>query len=229
MIQWKAAFALLAMTALSACNMVVSDKPWFDAASGPQLKDGLWANFDSPACQLETGTPLAKWPECAQPMMIRGNTYSGPPAGGDPAIAAARFDPSKWQAMAHLLVDGDPQVDQLFLEAPASGETAPGAAARKSMYLYLAVRPTARDADGRITETHRWPVLCGPLPRNTKSKDGKPIFVTDRPFAGLVVAEGACTAKDPAALRNAVMQSEGIAQAAGFAIITSRWISDGPQ
>lgn len=229
MLNVKAAFAAVALVSLSACNMVISDQPWFDAASGPQLKDGLWANFDSPGCQLEVGTPLTKWPECAQPMMIRGNTYSGPPAGGDPAQAAARFDPSKWQAMSHLLVEGDPQVDQLFLEVPASGETAPGATARKSMYIYLAVKPVARDAEGRITATLRWPVMCGPLPRNAKGKDGKPIFVTDRPFAGLTVAEGACTARDPGALRSAAAQSESVAQAAGFAIISSRWINDGPQ
>ena len=229
MIQWKAAFALLAMTALSACNMVVSDKPWFDAASGPQLKDGLWANLDSPSCKLEAGTQLAKWPECAKPMMIRGNTYLGPPASDDPAQQAARFNPAKWQPLPHVLVEGDPQVDQLFLQAPASGETAPDGNARKSMYLYLAVKPTARDPDGRITATLRWPVMCGPRARNTKGKDGQPIFVTDRPFTGLVVAEGACTARDPAALRNAAAQSEGVAQAAGFPTIVSRWISDGPQ
>ena len=227
MTKMKAAFALLAMTALSACNMVISEKPWFDAASGPQLKDGLWANFDSPACKLETGTPLASWPECAQPMMIRGNSYSGPPAGGDPAMAAARFDPGKWQTMGHVLVEGEPQVDQLFIEPPGSKEAAAGVNARKPMYIYLAVKPIARDADGRITETHRWPVLCGPLPRNTTGKDGRPIFVTGQPFAGLTVAEGACTAKDRAAVRNAAAQSEGVAQAAGFGIIASRWISDG--
>ncbi len=230
MIQWKAAFALLAMTALSACNMVVSDTPWFDAASGPQLKDGLWANFDSAACKLDQGTPLTKWPECAQPMMIRGNTYSGPPAGDDPAGAAIRNDPAQWQSIGHVLVAGDPQIDQIFIDlTAASSADGIDRSKAKSFYLYLVVKPVATDSGGQITETLRWPVMCGPLPKNTKGKDDKPNFVTDRPFAGLVVTEGACTAQDPAALRNAAVQSEGIAQAAGFAIISSRWISDGPQ
>lgn len=228
MTKLKTAFALLAMTALSACNMVVSDTPWFDAASGPQLKDGLWANFDSPACKLETGTPLDKWPECAQPMMIRGNTYAGPPAGGDPAQAAARFDPAKWQALTHLLVAGDPLVDQIFVDlSKASSDDGIDRSKAKSFYLYLAVRPAATDSAGQITETLRWPILCGPLPKNRKGKDGKPIFETDQPFAGLTLVEGRCTAKDTAALRNAAAQSEGVAQAAGFAIISSRWISNG--
>ena len=36
----KALLALGAAWSLSACNMVVSDKPWFDAPSGAQLRDG---------------------------------------------------------------------------------------------------------------------------------------------------------------------------------------------
>jgi hypothetical protein len=227
MINVKSAFAVLAVVTLSACNMVVSDKPWFDAASGPQLKDGLWANLDSPGCAVDPAKTIAQWPECAQPMLIRGNTYSGPPAGSDPAMAAARFDPSKWQAISHFLVEGEPQVDQIFLDlSKASANDGIDRSKAKSFYLYVAVKPIARDADGRITATLRWPVMCGPLPKNTKSKDGKPIFVTDQPFAGLTLDDGRCTAQDPAALRGAAAQSEGVAQASGFAIITSRWISD---
>lgn len=229
MMKMKSAFAALAMVSLSACNMVVSEKPWFDAASGPQLKDGLWANLETPACLVEAAAPLADWPACAAPMMIRGNTYAGPPTGSEPEHVAARLDPVKWQPLAHVLVDGDPQIDQLFLESPASGETAPGVNQRKSLYLYVAVKPTARDADGRIIATQRWPVMCGPMPRNAKGKDGRPKFVTERPFAGLTVSEGACLAKDQAALRNAAAQSQGVAQAASFAVVTSRWVSDGMQ
>lgn len=230
MINLKSAFAALALVALSACNMVVSEKPWFDAASGPQLKDGLWANFESPACKVEADTPLAKWPDCAKPMMIRGNTYSGPTAGDDPAGAAIRNDPAQWQAIEHVLVAGDPQIDQIFIDLTAApSDDGIDRSKAKSFYLYLVVKPVATDSAGQITETLRWPVMCGPLPKNTKGKDGKPIFVTDRPFAGLVVAEGVCTGQNLAALLNAAAQSEGIAQAAGFAIMSSRWISNGPQ
>ena len=223
----KAVFAALALVSLSACNMVVSEQPWFDAASGPQLKDGLWANLDTPDCVVDPAKMLAQWPECAQPMMIRGNAYSGPPVGTDPAAAAARFDTSKWQPVAHVLADGTPQIDQIFVEPPAGSDGAPAAADRKAMYLYIAVKPIVRDSAGLITETKRWPVLCGPMPKNPKDKNGKPNFTTDQPFAGLTVVEAVCIAKDPAALRSAAAQSEGVAQAAGFAIITSRWISDG--
>jgi hypothetical protein len=230
MIKLKAAFAALAMTALSACNMVVSDKPWFDAASGPQLKDGLWANFDSPACKLETGTPLTKWPECAAPMMIRGNAYAGPAAGSDPASAAVRFDPSKWQALEHRLVEGDPLVDQIFIDlSQASSDDGIDRSKAKSFYLYLAVKPVATDSAGLITETLRWPVMCGPIPINRKGQDGKTVFETDQPFAGLTLEGGRCTAADTAALRGAAARSEGLAKAAGFAIVSSRWISDGVQ
>ena len=224
----KTAFASLALVLLSACNMVVSEKPWFAAASGPQLKDGLWANLDGPSCMVEIGTPLTKWPECASPMMIRGNTYSGPAAGNDPAGAAMRNDSSKWQTMEHVLIDGDPQVDQIFVDL---SKTAPddglGESRPKSFYLYLAVKPVVTDSAGKITETLRWPVLCGPLPKNRTDKAGKRTFETDQPFAGLTLVKDRCTAADPAALQNAAVQSEGIARAAGFAIISSRWISDG--
>lgn len=222
----KTAFVSLALVLLSACNMVVSEKPWFAAASGPQLKDGLWANLDTPDCVVDPAKTLAQWPECAQPMMIRGNAYSGPPVGTDPAAAATRFDTSKWQPVAHVLADGTPQIDQIFVEAPAGAEDAPVAADRKAMYLYIAVKPIVRDAAGRIIETQRWPVLCGPMPKNSKDKNGKPNFTTNQPFAGLTVVEAVCTAKDPAALRSAAAQSEGLAQAAGFTIITSRWVGD---
>lgn len=236
----RSLFSLAVLASLSACNMVVSDKPMFDAPSGPQLRDGLWANLNTPDCAVGADQPVAQWPECAKPMLVRGGDYSGPPSGSSELSDAQRLDPANWESIPHVLVDGDPQVDQIRLVAkPDQGDggdgqgaiAAPPAAGLrpdKDAYLFFAVRPVKRDADGRIVETQRWPVLCGPMPEKPgQGKDGMPVLVTNKPFKGLVVADGACTASSIAALMGAAKQSEALAKPTGFPIITSRWVRDG--
>jgi hypothetical protein len=216
---FKVTLALLAALPLAACNMVVAETPWFDAASGPQLKDGLWANLQTPDCKLDAAVPIADWPSCASPMLITGNSYSGPPNGPRGKDAES----SNWQAIPHVLVGGDPQLDQLRLEPNATGGQA-GPRTDKPLYLYMAVKPVALDADGRIIETQRWPVLCGPMPKKPREKDGVPIFTSDRPFKGIRVDGEICLAESAEALRAAAAASEVAAQEGGFTKVTSRWI-----
>ncbi|MFM5949816.1 MAG: hypothetical protein ACKOPM_11410 [Novosphingobium sp.] len=220
--------ALGAAFSLSACNMVVSEKPWFDTPSGPQLKDGLWANLNRADCPLDPAAPIAEWPKCAEPMLIKGNVYSGPPTESDSPADAARLDPAKWQPLQHVLVDGVPQIDQILLSIQSRGG-AEGAdnTPPKTLYLYIALNPLAQDAEGRITETRRWPILCGPMPAKPKKRNGVPNFTTDRPFKGIRIDGEACVAGDVAALRGAAVQSEVAAGEGGFTFVTSRWIRDG--
>lgn len=231
----RSLFSLAVLASLSACNMVVAEKPWFDAPSGPQLKDGLWANLNTPDCQVSADLPLAEWPGCAKPMLVRGGEYLGPGGKTDELPPEQRLDPANWDAIPHVLVDGNPQVDQIKLSPPKDAEGNPRASAGspaafgikpdQDLYLFMAVRPTKRDEAGLITETKRWPVLCGPMPKNPKkSSEGMPSFTTDKPFKGLVIKEGACFASSVDALVNAARQSEAIAQSEGFSTIDSRWI-----
>lgn len=217
----KALLAMGTAFSLSACNMVVSEKPWFDAPSGAQLKEGLWANLQTPDCQVDAAAPISAWPECASPILITGTTYSGPPNGPDGRQAS----PDKWQSVPHVLVSGDPQVDQMRLEPDVSnGQT--GSWTDQPLYLYMAVKPVALDGDGRITVTQRWPVMCGPMPKKPREKNGIPIFTSDKPFKGIRVEGDMCMAESAEALRAAAAASETVAQEAGFTKVTSRWVRD---
>lgn len=222
MMKAKAFLAMLAVLPLGACNMVISEQPWFSEPSGPQLKDGLWANLQTPDCQLDAAAPIASWPACASPMLVTGTSYSGPPNGS----AAKDVEPGKWQAIPHILVNGDPQVDQLRLDPNgADGQT--GSWGDKPVHLYMALKPIAKDAEGRITATERWPVLCGPMPKKPREKNGVPNFTTDRPFKGIKLEGEACLAQSADALRGAAAASESAAQEGGFTKVLSRWVRDG--
>lgn len=218
----KALLVLGAAWSLSACNMVVSEKPWFDAPGGPQLRNGLWANLQTPNCKVDDTAPIAEWPECASPMLITGTSYSGPPNGPD----GRSVTPDKWQALPHVLVGGDPQIDQLLLEPnQQGGQTASFSDA--PIYLYFALRSVARDGEGRTIAAERWPVLCGPMPKKPREKNGVPIFTSERPFKGIRVEGEICVAESAEALRAAAAASEAAAQEAGFTKVTSRWVRDG--
>lgn len=235
----RSALSLALLASLSACNMVVAEKPWFDTPSGPQLRDGLWANINSADCMVGADQPIADWPSCAKPMLVRGGEYLGP--GGESADLPPeqRNDPAKWDVIAHVLVDGNPQVDQIRLASPPDeagaaqgGAGAPAALGLKpgqDLYLFMVVRPLKRDSQGRILETRRLPVLCGPMPkepRKAAANGSMDAFVTAKPFKGLVVKDGACTAVSAEALMAAAAQSEAIAGPSGFSEITSRWVRD---
>lgn len=220
----KTCAALSALLSLSACNMVVSEKPWFDAASGPQLKDGLWVNLQSNDCKFDPAGPIAEWPKCADPMLVKGNVYSGPPSANDDPDGTKRLERSTWTEIQHVLVDGTPQIDQILLPLPQQDGAQP-AGMPKQLYLYLAVGPQAKDSEGRIIETQRWPILCGPMPAKPKKMaDGMPRLMTDRPYKGIRIERDMCFAEDVPALHNAAAQSEVAAGEAGFTKVTSRWI-----
>lgn len=211
---------------LSGCNMVMSEKPWFAAAdaANPSLKDGLWVNLKGADCKFDPAQAMQDWPECAQPMLVTGGQYSGPGPGSDdnPGQLA---DVAKWDKVDHLLVGGDPLIDQIDLKSGSpDGDHADGKA-----FLYLAARATRRDDQGRIVEMQRWPIACGPLPAALPKRKGMPKpedFVTKKPFPGLTVKDAACTANDLSALRRAAALSEGVAVPNKTPPVVSRWVRD---
>lgn len=213
---------------LGGCNMVVSERPWFDAPSGPQLKDGIWAIVDMDECAVDPAAALVDWPDCARPVLVRGGEYLGPASGDDDRPPAERLDPARWDKIAHVLADGTPQIDQIAAKHPVGSGRPPvdGVDEGKPFYIYTAVQPSATDSDGRITALRRWPVLCGPKPVRKAGMTGRSRFVTEKPFKGLKIDGDSCTAKDLAALRRAAAGSEAIAGGDGYSIIISRWVRD---
>lgn len=221
----KLLLAVAAAWPLAACNMVISEKPWFTEASGPQLKDGLWANLQSADCKLDPASPIDAWPECASPVLVKGNTYSGPPSGRAAASEEARRDPAKWEPMEHVLVDGSPQIDQLLLVLKeGNGLKLEGGREQLPIYIYLAVRPIARDSEGQIVEVQRWPVLCGPMPEKPNGKNFASAFNSDKPFKGIKVEKDVCVAESAEALRDAAAVSEAITVKSATGKVTSRWV-----
>lgn len=219
--------ALAGAVMLGGCNMVVSERPWFDAPSGPQLKDGIWAIVDMDECAVDPAAALADWPDCARPILVRGGEYAGPAARDDERPAAERLDPARWDVIRHVLADGRPQIDQIAFAPPRDGEPGPAAGfgEGKPFYIYTAVQPTALDGEGRITALRRWPVLCGPKPVKKAGSTKRSRFVTDKPFKGLRVDGDGCTAADIAALRRAATASERLAgERSGYMMVISRWV-----
>ena len=219
---------LVAGASLSGCNMVVSERPWFEAPSGPQLKDGIWAMLDTEDCAVDPAIALPDWPDCARPVLVRGGEYLGPASGDDELPPVQRLDPARWDKIVHVLADGTPQIDQIASKRPvsASGPPVDGVDVDKPFYIYTAVQPVATDGTGQITARRRWPVLCGPKPSRKAGMTGRSRFVTDKPFKGLKIDGDSCTAKDLAALRRAAAGSEAIAGGDGYSIIISRWVRD---
>lgn len=210
---------------LAACNMVVSEKPWFTEASGPQFKDGLWANLKGADCKLDPAAPVDAWPDCASPILIKGNSYSGPPTGMAASSKESRDDPAKWEPIAHVLVDGTPQIDQLlFVLKDGGGIRLKDGKTEQPIYIYLAVHAVAKDDQGQIIEAQRWPVLCGPMPEKPTGKNFASALNSDKPFKGIKVENDACVAESADALRGAAAASEALAVKPGASKVTSRWI-----
>lgn len=205
--------ALLAASLLGGCNLVISEQPWFAAdAAAPRLKQGLWVNLDPNGCTFDSAKPVDDWPECAEPMIVRGDSYVVRDENSE--------NGNKWEELAHVVAAGTPLVDQIEWRRKD-----------KAAYLYMGLAATARDADGAITEVKRWLVQCGPLDPPGKDKQveaGPPRMVTSRPFAGLTLdASNNCTAASADALRGAAGLSEALASEDGNSPVMGHWVREG--
>jgi hypothetical protein len=180
---------LAAMT-LSACNVVMSREALFTKADEDRaapLKDGLWIQTDKDDgdCALDPAKPAAEWPECAEPQIIQGGLMVDPskPAAPEPFVLAA----------------GDPRVLQVKIDDKGL-----------RAFLYGAVKPVRRDAQGRVVEARTWITLCGEPPPEPKDAKGPGDYLTKTPLAGLKpdVDTGSCWASDAASVRAAAKASE---------------------
>jgi hypothetical protein len=207
--------AVLAATTLGGCNLVMSPTPVFsaaDATGAPVLKSGLWASPDKD-CSVDESKPGADWPSCASGSVIKdGKAWAvGHPDKASPYIIAGG-DPSVMQAMADL--------------SDMSGQGA-SVTQKGPIYLFIAMKPLARDGAGRVTKAEAWFVQCGPPP--PKPKDGTPAasdpkaYGTRHPFPGLVMDNGECSPRDKAAVLNAA----GPSRAWADPVMQMHWVRDG--
>ncbi len=201
--------ACLALTAaLGGCNLVLSEKPMFtaaDAAGAPVLRDGVWAAPDK-GCDFDQTKPIDQWPKCAGGDVVGGSVMRPIQRKDDDEgfSGGLSTDPSTF-----ILAAGDPRVMQATITIEGrKGE-------KQTVYAYLGLEPLAYDAQGRIVKLDGWLVQCGPPPEEDDeppAKD-KPLKLEDamvarHPLPGLTVADGNCTPRDKAAVRNAAKASK---------------------
>lgn len=217
---WRSLVLVTGVALLSACNVVISEKPWFSAqeAKGvPALREGLWAEFIPTACNFDPQLPADAWPDCVRTILVRSELY-----------VEAVDKSGQSTPLPHLLVAGDPLIDQIGNPRPS---TEPDD--RQFGYFYAGTRIVRTDDHGRIVELVRWPVVCGPLLRPGR-RDKNPSLeaaeaeqrVTAKPFPGLTISGDFCLANSAADLRHAAKLSEEMAPANGSALVTWRWFRD---
>lgn len=193
---------------LVGCNMVVSEEPMLERGPDtPVMKQGIWAVADKSGCEYDPTTPVETWPECADPAIIR----------ADGAFLTANKETGKWRATDVVLGTDDPTVAQVPLpeELMGSGEGSPN-------FVYLAMRPTERDSEGRFTAIETWRIQCGPVDKEKMSAGEEGAMVTQAPFEGLTIVDGNCHAEDVAALTNAAAMSEALVETKGRV----RWVKE---
>lgn len=197
--------AALGATLLTACNMVVSNEPMLARGPDtPMMKPGIWVDATKTDCEYDAETSPESWPECADPAIV----------AEDGKFFTYEEKDKSWRSVNVVLGDGDPTVVQVSMPAEMRqlNPSVPN-------FLYLALRPTERDAEGYITAISTWLMVCGPTDKKeeTQSIDDA---VTKEPFDGMTMVDGNCMPDDLAALQNAAAASELLDDEPGGA----RWL-----
>jgi len=226
----RACAALFAPALLSACNVVVTDKPLFsaaDEAGAPQLKPGVWLIHKDDGCKLDETLPVEQWPDCAAGAVVKPGEISGYDRKESGGV---------WEHDPFVLAAGDPRIAQVLVEGgltvQASAEASGNATATASSsgggttraYGYAGVRPLRTDAQGFITAVTYWSVMCGPPP--PKNKNGEDVALgTLKPLPGMIMkpGEATCTTKSQGPVRSAARASEAWKEASPEA----HWVRDG--
>lgn len=230
---------------LGGCNIVVSEQPWFtaeQAAGAPRLRPGLWVNAASPDCEFDEGASFESLPECAGPaMVLTDGTYAGlpkPERRDRPGFVMT--DPRTWDQIRHVLVSGEPMIDQLVAEDAFRNDDDDNPAVsvpKKSGFIYLGVEPSSFDPEGRIVAMQLWLVQCGPIKRaksplapgakrSGEVREESLFPVTKKPFKGLKMVDQVCMATSELALRNAALKSKSIVIGEQDGVTRRRWLRD---
>jgi hypothetical protein len=188
---------VLAMLLLSACQSVVSSRPWFSpAADAPRLRDGVWrVNTADQPCTVDEAKPVSTWPGCASAIIISGSKLT----------FQRNAQPAQHFSLPYVVAAGDPVMLQLedFTAQPTA------------RYGYAWLAPVRRDSAGRIVETHGWIVACGPS-----------VASNDQPalFPGVTMQNGFCVVDSVEALRAA---AKSTAKDAPTNLFDARWLRAG--
>jgi hypothetical protein len=193
-------FALALGLLLSGCNGVYSDIPLAGNLYVDKpvfLRPGIWKAVVRD-CKLEK--PGGR--DCDSPDVVFDRTGHG----------AFREQEGTYKL---VFAPGDPGLIQV--RQPKS----------KPSFVYLGARPSQFDEKGQVAALSLWVVQCGPLPdrpierkpNGETSLDSK-VFVTERPYPGLVLRGSYCIATDVAAVRAAARASEDPN------LMTLRWVAE---
>lgn len=199
----------IASLLLSACNVVLSERPLFtqaDAERPPRLRDGQWISLTA-ECQARWTDPAAPPPDCVEHGEVRNGQLLAPGEPPDTALVAG---------------GGDPLIVQIRFSEKDAGTGKPF-----TVHLYGALKPTRTDPAGRVIEVRRWLVLCGPPPPEAKGSSLRmEEHLTRSPMPGMRVDRklGVCFARDARAVRRAAAASEAWDEDKGVA----RWVGDAP-
>jgi hypothetical protein len=215
----RLALVFVALTALSACNMLMTQQPVFGRPSeigAPAMRLGVWAEQSSDDCKFDETQPLAAWPSCANGFVVL-------PDGKLGAYNSQNGQKPVWQTTGYIMASGDPRVFQIHMTgAMASSLPMP------QLYVYAGLKPTKLDDLGHVIAAESWPVQCGPPPPDKPPSDGSPQrFGTEHPLPGMMMdAQGNnCTATDPDAVRAAAKASRQWTKESDMAV--SHWVRDG--
>src|SRR6185312_15724277 len=221
----RATALVAAALLLGGCNVVVSKTPVFaaaDSAGAPAFRPGLWL-AEKGGCKVEEAQPVAKWPECADPLVITPTEVHGlgDKAGKPEPYLVAAGDPMVVQAQVDIDVSAG-------VDVTATGNaTATGSAKAEVKgpppYAFMAVHPLALNAQGRVIRMEQWPVMCGPPP--PEPKPGEPLdkqrYVTLHPLPGLTIEGQVCTPDGKGAVLNAAKESRAYAD-----VQTAHWVRE---
>jgi hypothetical protein len=200
------AAALLAclVLALSGCNAVVSDRPFFAPdPSAPTLRNGLWRSIKA-ECRFDERKPVERWPDCADWAVIRDGE-----ALSYAATTAEQRAPKRWATGRYVVAPGDPLILQ---QSCASEEEA------EPLYCYSGARIVARDASGRVTHFEAWNVSCGPIAEGDR--------MTTAPWPGLSIKEHSCSPDSADAIRGAAQRTHEL-NGNDMPPTQMRWVREG--
>ncbi len=100
---------------LSACdNRVVSERPWFTAASeagAPRMRTGLWVAVE-PKCRFDERVPAESWPKCAHSSVMRGDEVLSTNYQESGSGLRIVREYSDWSKEEHIVAAGDPRILQ---------------------------------------------------------------------------------------------------------------------
>jgi hypothetical protein len=237
---WRLALIAAFGLAASACsNQVISETPWFAPGGENQItafSNGLWLRVAGPndtvsplgevrvradgECRFNRNRPVARWPDCAEWHVVRGDQMLDYQLTGE-------TDRYAWHAFEPVIAAGSPMILQFgecpVAESDLTGQPVVGRDEDMRMaFCYRALEPVARYAEGLITSYARWPIYCGPLAEDSETG------VTATPWPGLTVRGRMCFADDEAALRNAARLSRALAEENGR-VERFEWVRAGYQ